>query len=164
MAYVGIKRRKPMAEINVVPYIDVMLVLLVIFMVTAPLFHQGVEVDLPSAPAKPLEKIDENQEPLIISIDRSGQVFANKSDTPSEPIADALFRNQIEEILSKERSPIYVRGDNGVDYGRVVTVMVMLQAAGAENVGLITEPTSASDFGVSDLDSSGLEVKELDAL
>jgi biopolymer transport protein TolR len=141
MAYVGIKRRKPMAEINVVPYIDVMLVLLVIFMVTAPLFHQGVEVDLPSAPAKPLEKIDENQEPLIISIDRSGQVFANKSDTPSEPM-----------------------GDNGVDYGRVVTVMVMLQAAGAENVGLITEPTSASDFGVSDLDSSGLEVKELDAL
>ena len=67
MAYVGIKRRKRMAEINVVPYIDVTLVLLVIFMVTAPLFHQGVEVDLPSAPAKPLEKTDENQEPLIIS-------------------------------------------------------------------------------------------------
>ena len=159
MAYVGIKRRKPMAEINVVPYIDVMLVLLVIFMVTAPLFHQGVEVALPSAPAKPLEKIDENQEPLIISIDHSGQVFANKSDNPSEPIADALFRNQIEEILSKERSPIYVRGDNGVDYGRVVSVMVMLQAAGAENVGLITEPTSASDFGASEL-----EVEELDKL
>ena len=155
MAYVGIKRRKRMSEINVVPYIDVMLVLLVIFMVTAPLFHQGVEVELPSAPAKPLEKIDENQEPLIVSVNRSGQIFVNKSDTPSEPVVDALFRNQIEEILSKERSPIYVRGDNGVDYGRVVTVMVMLQEAGAENVGLITEPSS-SDVG--------LEVEELDAL
>ena len=161
MAYVGIKRRKRMAEINVVPYIDVTLVLLVIFMVTAPLFHQGVEVELPSAPAKPLEKIDENQEPLIVSVDRSGQVFVNKSDTPSEPVADALFRNQIEEILSKERSPIYVRGDSGVDYGRVVTVMVMLQEAGAENVGLITEPSST---GSSDFSSSGLEVEELDAL
>lgn len=163
MAYVGIKRRKRMAEINVVPYIDVTLVLLVIFMVTAPLFHQGVEVELPSAPAKPLEKIDENQEPLIISVDRSGQVFVNKSDTPSEPVLDALFRNQIEEILSKERSPVYVRGDSAVDYGRVVTVMVMLQDAGAENVGLITEPSSSSSSS-SDFGSSDLEVEELDTL
>lgn len=156
MAYVGIKRRKRMSEINVVPYIDVMLVLLVIFMVTAPLFHQGVEVELPSAPAKPLEKTDENQEPLIISVDRRGQVFLNKSDTPDKPVADALFRNQIEEILSKETSPIYVRGDSGVDYGRVVTVMVMLQEAGAENVGLITDPTvsdsATPDFAVEELD------------
>ena len=142
MAYTAIRRRKRMSEINVVPYIDVMLVLLVIFMVTAPLFHQGVEVELPSAPAKPLAKNDENQEPLIISVDRNGQVFVNKSDTPSQPIADEEFRNQIEEILSKDRSPVYVRGDNGVDYGRVVTVMVMLQAAGAGNVGLITEPVA----------------------
>ena len=142
MAYTALGRRKRMSEINVVPYIDVMLVLLVIFMVTAPLFHQGVEVELPSAPAKPLEKKDENQEPLIISVDRNGQVFVNKSDTPSQPVADAEFRNQIEEILSKETSPVYVRGDNGVDYGRVVTVMVMLQAAGAGNVGLITEPVA----------------------
>ena len=142
MAYTAIGRRKRMSEINVVPYIDVMLVLLVIFMVTAPLFHQGVEVELPSAPAKPLAKKDENQEPLIISVDRNGQVFVNKSDTPSQPIVDEEFRNQIEEILSKDRSPVYVRGDNGVDYGRVVTVMVMLQAAGAGNVGLITEPVA----------------------
>ena len=158
MAYAGIKRRKRMAEINVVPYIDVTLVLLVIFMVTAPLFHQGVEVNLPSAPAKPLEKTDENQEPLIVSVDRAGQVFVNKSDTPSDPVADELFRNQIEEILSKEPSPIYVRGDNGVDYGRVVTVMVMLQEAGAENVGLITDPT------VSDSTTPDFAVKELDPL
>jgi len=158
MAYVGIKRRKRMAEINVVPYIDVTLVLLVIFMVTAPLFHQGVEVNLPSAPAKPLEKVDENQEPLIISVDRAGKVFINKSDTPSEPVSDNLFGNQIEEILSKERSPVYVRGDSNVDYGRVVTVMVMLQEAGAENVGLITDPTT------SDLDEQDNMLKELDPL
>ncbi len=142
MAYTALGRRKRMSEINVVPYIDVMLVLLVIFMVTTPLFHQGVEVELPSAPAKPLEKLDENQEPLIISVDRAGQVFINKADTPDEPVADELFRNQIAEILSKEPSPVYVRGDNGVDYGRVVTVMVMLQSAGAGNVGLITEPVA----------------------
>ena len=156
MAYVGIKRRKRMSEINVVPYIDVMLVLLVIFMVTAPLFHQGVEVALPSAPAKPLEKLDENQEPLIISVDRAGLVYINKSAAPDEPVSDELFSNQIEEILSKEASPVYVRGDNGVDYGRVVTVMVMLQAAGAENVGLITDPSTddlgGPDFNVEELD------------
>ncbi len=158
MAYVGIKRRKRMSEINVVPYIDVMLVLLVIFMVTAPLFHQGVEVALPSAPAKPLEKTDENQEPLIISVDRAGLVYVNKSAVPDQPIDDNLFRNQIEEILSKESSPIYVRGDNNVDYGRVVSVMVMLQEAGAENVGLITDPT------VSDLGGPDFTVEELDPL
>ncbi|MFK7814895.1 MAG: protein TolR [Gammaproteobacteria bacterium] len=158
MAYVATKRRKPMSEINVVPYIDVMLVLLVIFMVTAPLFHQGVEVALPSAPAKPLEKTDENQEPLIISVDRAGLVYVNKSDAPDQPVADELFRNQIEEILSKEVSPIYVRGDNNVDYGRVVTVMVMLQEAGAENVGLITDPT------VSELGGPDFTVEELDPL
>ena len=140
MAYTALGRRKRMSEINVVPYIDVMLVLLVIFMVTAPLFHQGVEVKLPSAPARPLDKTDENQEPLIISVDSNGQIFVNKSETPSEPVADELFRNQIREILSKESSLVYVRGDKDVDYGRVVTVMVMLQSVGAENVGLITEP------------------------
>ena len=143
MAYSGIRRRKRMSEINVVPYIDVMLVLLVIFMVTAPLFHQGVEVDLPSAPADPLEKTDENQEPLIISVNQFGQIFINKSDNPKAPIEEDLFRNQIRNILSKEQdSPIYVRGDKSVDYGKVVRVMVMLQDAGAENVGLITDPTA----------------------
>ena len=142
MAYTGIRRRKRMSEINVVPYVDVTLVLLVIFMVTAPLFHQGVEVELPSAPAKPLEKTDKNQGPLIVSINQVGQIFVNKADSPKDPIADNQFRNQIREILSKEQgNPIYVRGDKNVDYGRVVTVMVMLQDAGAENVGLITDPT-----------------------
>jgi len=142
MAYTGIRRRKRMSEINVVPYVDVTFVLLVIFMVTAPLFHQGVEVELPSEPAEQLEKTDENQEPRIVSVDQAGQVFVNKADSPKEPVPDDLFRNQIREILSKEQgSPIYVRGDKNVDYGRVVTVMVMLQDAGADNIGLITDPT-----------------------
>ena len=142
MAYTGIRRRKRMSEINVVPYVDVTFVLLVIFMVTAPLFHQGVEVELPSAPAKQLEKTDKNRGPLIVSVNQAGQVFVNKADSPKQPIPDELFRNQIRKILSKEQgSPIYVRGDKNVDYGRVVTIMVMLQDAGAENVGLITYPT-----------------------
>lgn len=142
MAYTGIKRRKRMSEINVVPYIDVTLVLLVIFMVTAPLFHQGVEVDLPKAPAEQLDKTDKNQEPLIISVNQAGLVFINKAESPKEPIPDSIFRNKIREILSNEQgNPVYVRGDKNVDYGRVVTVMVMLQDAGAENVGLITDPT-----------------------
>ena len=80
--------------------------------------------------------------PLIVSINQVGQIFVNKADSPKDPIADNQFRNQIREILSKERgNPIYVRGDKNVDYGRIVTVMVMLQDAGAENVGLITDPT-----------------------
>lgn len=141
MASTGTRRRRYMSEINVVPYIDVTLVLLVIFMITAPLFHQGVEVELPKAPAKQLEKTEENQNPLIISVDRFGRVFVNKSESPKQPVSDQSFRNQIRKILSKEHdSPVYVRGDKSVDYGRVVTVMVMLQDAGAENVGLITDP------------------------
>ncbi len=141
MIYTGTRQRKRISEINVVPYVDVTLVLLVIFVITTPLFHQGVEVELPDAPAKSLEKTDENQEPLIVSVDQAGQIFVNKADSPEKPIMDKVFRNQIREILSNERSSlIYVRGDKSVDYGRVVAVMVMLQEAGAENVGLITHP------------------------
>jgi len=141
MTSTGTRRRKYMSEINVVPYVDVTLVLLVIFMITAPLFHQGVEVELPEAPARQLEKTEENQNPLVISVDRFGRVFVNKSKSPGQPISDQSFRNQIREILSKEgSSPVYVRGDKSVDYGRMMAVMVMLQEAGAGNVGLITDP------------------------
>ena len=141
MAYAVSRRRRYMSEINVVPYVDVTLVLLVIFMITAPLFHQGVEVELPEAPAKQIENTQEVQDPLIVSVDRHGRVFVNKSDSPKRPVPDQLFRNQLGKILSKERgNPVYVRGDRAVDYGRMVAVMVMLQEAGAENVGLITDP------------------------
>ncbi len=141
MASASTRRRKYMSEINVVPYVDVTLVLLVIFMITAPLFHEGVEVELPAAPAKQLEKIEKNQDPVVVSVDRLGQIFVNRSDSPKRPVADESFRNQIREMLSdKPDELVYVRGDRNVDYGRVVSVMVMLQDAGAENVGLITDP------------------------
>lgn len=143
MAFTGPRRRRYMAEINVVPYVDVTLVLLVIFMITAPLFHEGVEVELPKAPAKQLEKFEKNQNPVIVSVDRFGQIFVNRSDSPKRPVADDSFRNQIQELLSdKQDDLVYVRGDKDVDYGRVVSVMVMLQDAGAENVGLITDPAA----------------------
>ena len=143
MASASTRRRKYMSEINVVPYVDVTLVLLVIFMITAPLFHEGVEVELPAAPAKQLEKIEKNQDPVVVSVDRLGQIFVNRSDSPKRPVADESFRNQIREMLSdKPDELVYVRGDRNVDYGRVVSVMVMLQDAGAENVGLITDPAA----------------------
>ena len=143
MATASTRRRKYMSEINVVPYVDVTLVLLVIFMITAPLFHEGVEVELPAAPAKQLEKIEKNQDPVVVSVDRLGQIFVNRSNSPKRPVADESFRNQIREMLSdKPDELVYVRGDRNVDYGRVVSVMVMLQDAGAENVGLITDPAA----------------------
>ncbi|MCY4421248.1 MAG: protein TolR [Gammaproteobacteria bacterium] len=143
MASASTRRRKYMSEINVVPYVDVTLVLLVIFMITAPLFHEGVEVELPAAPAKQLEKIEKNQDPVVVSVDRLGQIFVNRSDSPKRPVADESFRNQIRKMLSdKPDELVYVRGDRNVDYGRVVSVMVMLQDAGAENVGLITDPAA----------------------
>ena len=143
MASTGTRRRRYMSEINVVPYVDVTLVLLVIFMITAPLFHEGVEVELPRAPAKQLEKIEKSQNPLVVSVDRFGQIFVNRSDSPKRPVADESFRSQIRKLLSEEHDDlVYVRGDKNVDYGRVVSVMVMLQDAGAENVGLITDPAA----------------------
>ncbi len=143
MAYTGVRQHKRMSEINIVPYVDITLVLLVIFMITAPLFHQGVEVKLPSAPAKPLEKTVENQRPLIISVNQAGQIFINKTDSRKNPIPNDQFRNQIRKILSNGQDhPIYMRGDKDVDYGRIIEVMVMLQDAGAENIGLITNPVA----------------------
>ena len=143
MASTGTRRRRYMSEINVVPYVDVTLVLLVIFMITAPLFHEGVEVELPRAPAKQLEKNEKSQNPLVVSVDRFGQIFVNRSDSPKRPVADESFRSQIRKLLSEEHDDlVYVRGDKNVDYGRVVSVMVMLQDAGAENVGLITDPAA----------------------
>ncbi|MXY14324.1 MAG: protein TolR [Proteobacteria bacterium] len=117
MASTGTRRRKYMAEINVVPYVDVTLVLLVIFMITAPLFHEGVEVELPRAPAQQLEQIEKNQDPLIVSVDRFGQIFVNRSTAPKRPVTDESFRNQIRELLSdKQDDLIYVRGDKSFYY------------------------------------------------
>ena len=126
-----------MSEINVVPYIDVMLVLLIIFMVTAPLLQLGVEVELPNAPAETLSG-ETDQKELVVVVDRHGQFYVNQE---RRPISDDEFTDTVAALLSKDPDlPVYVRGDQGVNYGRVVTAMVILQHAGAQGVGLITEP------------------------
>ncbi len=136
-------RRKPMSEINVVPYIDVMLVLLVIFMATAPLLTQGVQVDLPKAPSEP---IDEAQnDPLVVSMRADGAIFLNlgMSDAEDEGTRVTIFslEDQAGKVLrARPEVPVYVKADHTLDYGQVVGVMTVLQKAGAESVGLITDP------------------------
>jgi biopolymer transport protein TolR len=133
------QRRAPMAEINVVPYIDVMLVLLVIFMITAPLLSQGVDVELPKANAKPLDQ--EAQEPLIVSVDMKGNYYLNVGGKDEEPVTGAELQQRVEIVLRRQpQTPVMVRGDTAVDYGRVVELMVLLQQAGAPNVGIMTAP------------------------
>lgn len=139
MAEVKKGRRRPMADINVVPYIDVMLVLLIIFMVTAPLLMQGVKVDLPQAPSAP---IDENkEEPLIVSIKANGDYFLKLGDKPDEPKALADLKKIVSSVLNQApNTPVLIWGDQKVPYGVVVTLMSELQNAGAPSVGLVTEP------------------------
>jgi biopolymer transport protein TolR len=136
------KTRRSIAEINVVPYIDVMLVLLVIFMIAAPMLSQGVNVNLPQASAKALPA---KSEPIIVSIDQRGQYYLNVSDRPKQPISGRALMVQVAAQLAvaKQKNQIrdvYVKGDRSVDYGKVVEAMVMLQKAGAANVGLLTQP------------------------
>lgn len=132
-------RRKPMSEINVVPYIDVMLVLLVIFMVTAPMLTQGVRVDLPQATSDPIQS-QKAVESIIVSVDANGAYFLEVGDRGSDPMALEELRSQVTKILSERTDgEVLVRGDQHVEYGTVVRLMAVLQAAGASNVGLITE-------------------------
>jgi len=131
-------RKKPMAEINVVPYIDVMLVMLVIFMITAPLLTQGVKVDLPEASAEPM---DPDNEPLVVSVDAGGNLYLNVGESPEDAITEDDLVQIVAAVLRREpRKSVLVRGDHAVDYGAVITAMVLLQQAGVPNVGLVTEP------------------------
>ena len=132
-------RKKPMAEINVVPYIDVMLVMLVIFMITAPLLTQGVKVDLPEASAEALSP--DQQEPLIVSVDASGNLYLNIGDEPNTPVDEDTLLQRVSAVLRRRQDrTVLVRGDHAVDYGAVVAAMVLLQQAGVPHVGLVTEP------------------------
>jgi biopolymer transport protein TolR len=134
------QRRKPMAEINVVPYIDVMLVLLIIFMITAPMLTQGVDVNLPSADANPMDMPDDNTEPLVISVDIDGKFYIAIGDNPDDPVDAELLKARVQAVLRNNPNvPVVVKGDDAVNYGQVVTVMTLLQAAGAPSVGLITK-------------------------
>ncbi len=133
------RNRKLMAEINIVPYIDVMLVLLVIFMVTVPLIQQGVKIDLPQAQARPLEDV-EAPDPLVVTVNRGGQIMLNKGESANQPLPPDVLLRELYVLLPDQEGVAYVRGDRGASYGNVVSAMVMLQTAGAESIGLITEP------------------------
>ena len=132
-------RRKPIAEINVVPYIDVMLVLLVIFMVTAPMLTQGVKVDLPQTSSDPIQA-EKEVESIIVSVDSNGAYYVEVGDRGSDPMSLEELQSQVTKILSqRSNSEILVRGDEQVQYGTVVRLMSALQMAGAASIGLITE-------------------------
>jgi biopolymer transport protein TolR len=141
--------RRPMSEINVVPFIDVMLVLLVIFMITTPLLTQGVKVDLPKTEAKSIPP--EQKEPLIITVDAQGNYYLNVSKKPSQPLTARVLSNLVSEQLSAktegEQRPVLVRGDKNVNYGKVIEAMALLQQAGAKSVGLITQPQTEQKAG-----------------
>ncbi|KAB7628472.1 protein TolR [Alkalilimnicola sp. S0819] len=131
-------RRRPMAEINVVPYIDVMLVLLVIFMVTAPLLYQGVEIELPRASAEPLPQQD--QEAVLVAVDAEGNYYFSVGAAEPEAVDTDTLLTRVAAIVRRQPgTPVLVRGDQNVPYGKVVQAMVQLQAAGVPKVGLSTQ-------------------------
>jgi biopolymer transport protein TolR len=133
--------RRLMAEINVVPYIDVMLVLLIIFMITAPLLTQGIKVDLPKAGAEPLPQDMSEQQPLILGVDKRGNFYLNLGKDEESPIDDTVVVDRVSAVLRREpKTAVLVKADRDVPYGRVVEGMVLLQQAGAEKVGFITDP------------------------
>ena len=133
-----------MGEINVVPYIDVMLVLLIIFMITAPLLTQGIKVDLPKAGAEPLEP--EKHEPLVLSVDRKGRLYLSIGSNKDRPIDENTVMARAAAVLRRDpETPVLVKADEKVPYGRVVTAMVLLQKAGAQKVGFLTDPLEAPE-------------------
>jgi biopolymer transport protein TolR len=133
------KRRRPVSEINVVPYIDVMLVLLIIFMVTAPLVTQGVKVDLPKAQAQPLD--EDSKPPLVATVDAQGNYYISIGDEQDQSMSAVDLATLVAAHLNLEPgTPVVVKGDGAVPYSNVVELMVLLQRAGAPSVGLMTDP------------------------
>ena len=136
------RRRKLMGEINVVPYIDVMLVLLIIFMITAPLLAEGIKVELPKAAAQaiPAEMLKDSK-PIVLTIDETGRLFLNYNKPENEPLDPAKVESQAAAVLRRApETTVLVRGDYRVAYGEVVSAMTILQRAGASKVGFITQP------------------------
>jgi biopolymer transport protein TolR len=136
----GVRKRRLIGEINVVPYIDVMLVLLIIFMVTAPMLTQGIEVELPKAGAEPIDTT-ENTDPLVLSVDTDGNLYLNVGDDESSPL-DATRVIRLASVVLERRpnTPVLIKADFRVPYGDVVAAMVLLQRAGAQKVGFLTDP------------------------
>jgi biopolymer transport protein TolR len=134
------ERKKPVAEMNVVPYIDVMLVLLVIFMVTAPMLTQGLQVELPKAVTDSISL--KNREPIIISIKADGSYWIKHGSGKDKRIKRDAIANRVGDILdTAPEAPVLVNGDHRINYGVVVTLMAQLQQAGVPNVGLLTQAT-----------------------
>jgi len=132
------RRKRFMSEINVVPYIDVMLVLLVIFMITAPLLTEGVKVELPKAQAKPVEQSD--SEPLIVSIDAESQFYLNFGEDQDSPLDAATLVTRVSAVIRHRPGvQVLVNGDEAAPYGDVVYVMALLQRAGVPSVGLLSK-------------------------
>ncbi|MCK9538695.1 protein TolR [Dokdonella sp.] len=135
------KPRKLMAQINVVPYIDVMLVLLIIFMVTAPLLNLGVDIQLPQSAAAAIQN---DKEPVVVSVDREGHYFLTLGTTQREPIeADALVNKVSAFVRQNPQVPVLVAGDERAEYGTIYQAMVLLQSAGVPKVGLMSQPLAA---------------------
>jgi biopolymer transport protein TolR len=136
----ALQKRKLMGEINVVPMIDIMLVLLVVFMITAPLLTQGVEVDLPKASAKPIETPPDHT-PLVLSVDAEGNFYINAGTNEDQPQTGTEIVRRIGIVLGeKPETPMFVKADRSVPYGNVIGAMVVLQQAGATNIGFVTDP------------------------
>ena len=136
------RRLRLMGEINVVPYIDVMLVLLIIFMITAPLLTQGVQVELPDANARPIDpELLRNREPLVLSVDKAGRYYLNIGGNENSPIEAKEVARRAAAVLSRDaETPALIKADERVPYGRVVQGMVLLQGAGAKKIGFLTDP------------------------
>lgn len=136
------KKRKPMSEINVVPYIDVMLVLLIVFMVTAPLLNQGIEVELPEANNEPLS-IDENLETLVVSITSNGEYYLSVGATGDnrQSVSLETVGDQVSRIINANPSiQVLIEGDTDASWGAMITLITTLQRAGVENPNFITQP------------------------
>jgi len=135
------KRRKLKAEINVVPYIDVMLVLLIIFMVTAPLLNLGVDIQLPQSTAKAVQA---DKEPILVSIDKDGSYYLTLGKAQREAIdAQTLVTKVAAFVRQNPQVPVLIGGDQRVDYGKIYQVMVLLQQSGVPKVGLMSQPVEA---------------------
>jgi biopolymer transport protein TolR len=136
------RKRRLMAEINVVPYIDVMLVLLIIFMITAPLLTQGIQVDLPDAGAEAIDPdFLKQHEPLVLSVDREGLLYLNIGADEDQAVDENTVVTRAAAVIRRDPlAPVLVRADESIAYRRVVQAMVLLQQAGAKKVGFITDP------------------------
>src|SRR5262245_1698365 len=136
------RKRRLMGEINVVPYIDVMLVLLIIFMITAPLITEGIKVDLPKAQAKGMSpEMLKDVKPIILSVNEKGQLFLNYNNPEADPLSAEQVEAQTAAVLRRApETAVLVRGDYRVAYGEVVGAMTILQRAGATKVGFVTQP------------------------